>query len=142
MTTLPPNGDPLNPAELPVEIPPLPTLPPSVSNLLPPETIDVPAVTGAIENAVGIKPGNKTTEFWASIVTAAVNSVAAIWLLLAHKVSPDAAVGLLGVGNGAIASVYTLARSYLKTKITVGNAPVAPTATTTVVVPSHPPATP
>lgn len=127
---------PINPAEIPV-LPPLPPLPPSASNLLP-ETIDVPAVTGAIENAVGIKPGNKTTEFWVTIITGLANTGAAIGLLLTHRVSPDAASTMLTAGNGGIAALYTLARTYLKTKITVGNATPAPPVTTTVVVPPAP----
>lgn len=129
--------EPLNPAEIPVEaaIPPIPPLPPNASSLLP-ETIDIPAVESAIENAVGIKPGNQTTEFWVSVIAGAVNTVSAIALLLTHRASPDAATTMLTAGNGGIGAVYTLARTYLKTKITVGNAPVAPT--TTVVVPQHP----
>lgn len=117
MTTTPtPEPDPVSPE--------LPPLPPSVSNLLP---TDADPIIGQLEAAVGIKPGTATTEFWLSIGALLVNTGSAIGMLITHKVSATAAEALLTTGNGGIAGLYTLARSYLKAKVTVGNPPAVTT---------------
>ncbi len=116
---------PGTPDEAAVAIPDgLPPLPSNASNLLP-EAIDVPALTTTLEGVVGLKPGLKTTEFWVSLGVGALNSVAAVALLLTHRISSDQASTML-TGGGALAAVYTLGRSWVKAKTGV-NPPPLPT---------------
>lgn len=100
----------------------LPPLPANASNLLP-EAIDVPGTVGTIEQALGIKPGSRTSEFWISLVVGLANTAAAVALLCVHKITPEMATTMLTGGTGALAVVYTIGRSYLKGKAL---APVPP----------------
>lgn len=112
---VPPDDGPLNPAEVPVDGLPLPPLPPSQSNLPPPDDDVAPEpVVVSVRPASGWKRGVQTSEFGLSAVVVVVNTAAAVGLLLAHRLTAGAAGAILAGGNGAVASTYALSRAIVK----------------------------
>lgn len=80
-------------------------------------------MVGTIEAALDVKPGQQTTEFWIAVAVMLVNTGAAVGLLIGNKIGAGAAMTYLTAGNGGVAGLYALARTWLKGKVTVGNPP-------------------